>query len=117
MPLNLAVDCTAIPSIPWSKSLEYDTELTVFEDQTAQARRISTIEGSEIDFSFENQKDADFTSFRTFFANTQGVLFYWDDVRYGVTGIALRWTSSKIKMTAASVRTNSWKVSAKVVRS
>lgn len=114
---NLTTECTAIPDLPIQQTNDGQVELIVFEDNTAIGRITATALINRITLKYSVQSDAQRASFKSFWESTQGVLFYWNDVRLGINDILVRWEDSKVMFLTDSIRTSSWTVKLRVVTS
>jgi hypothetical protein len=111
--------CDAKVQFPVRRAVKQPVELTVFEDYSTQARKITNVKGQSYELSYASQSDAERASFEAFHDARQGPYqtFYFNDVRYGVNDILVRFSDGDVKYSADGPRTWSWNVKIIVVTS
>jgi hypothetical protein len=112
--------CNAIPQFPLVWNSGHDLDLTVFEDDATQARKISDVKHREVKLIYACQSDAEKASFEAFFDARFGLIngvnglatpvFYFNDTRTGENNIMVRFRESKVSYSADGPRTWSWAV-------
>lgn len=108
---NLTTECTAIPQFPVKKKVRYDVELTTFEDEATQSRKVSdTKHVDPIKLVYAAQSDSMQASFEAFFDARKGgyEFFYWNNLRTGENDIKVKFLESAVEFTIDGPRTWAW---------
>ena len=112
--LTDTADCLAFPQFPVHRNVKRSVHTTLFEDDASQVRTTDDTKHQTFELTYASQSDAERDSFEDFHdarmlsTDTYKGVFYFTDVRWGVSDIKVRFSDDEIKYSADSPRTWSW---------